>query len=58
MSQILNIFRKDTRRFWPEILLSVVITFAFAAPIPTNGRRSTIRTTNSACKQSSSRLAF
>jgi hypothetical protein len=34
MSQILNIFRKDTRRFWPEILLSVVITFAFAAAYP------------------------
>jgi len=34
MSQILNIFRKDTRRFWPEILLSVVITAAFALIYP------------------------
>jgi hypothetical protein len=34
MNQILNIFRKDTRRFWPEILLSVVITFAFAFSAP------------------------
>jgi hypothetical protein len=34
MNQVLNIFRKDTRRFWPEILLSVVITFAFAAALP------------------------
>jgi hypothetical protein len=30
MKQILHIFRKDTRRFWPEILLSVGITFSFA----------------------------
>ena len=34
MSQILNIFRKDTRRFWAEILLSVVLTFAFALAFP------------------------
>ena len=34
MSQILNIFRKDTRRFWPEIVLSVVITAAFALLYP------------------------
>jgi hypothetical protein len=30
MKQILNIFRKDTRRFWPEILISVALMFAFA----------------------------
>ena len=34
MNQILNIFRKDTRRFWLEILLSVAIIFAFAAACP------------------------
>jgi hypothetical protein len=34
MNQVLNIFRKDTRRFWPEILLSVVLTFAYAAASP------------------------
>jgi hypothetical protein len=28
MNQILNIFRKDTRRFWPEIVLSLAITAA------------------------------
>ncbi|MGA1982114.1 MAG: hypothetical protein ABSG84_06550 [Acidobacteriaceae bacterium] len=38
MSQILNIFRKDTRRFWPEILLSVVIAFAFACAFPNRWR--------------------
>jgi hypothetical protein len=30
MKQILHIFRKDTRRFWLEILISVALTFAFA----------------------------
>jgi hypothetical protein len=30
MSQILNIFRKDTRRFWPEIVLSLAIVAALA----------------------------
>jgi len=34
MNQILNIFRKDTRRFWPEIVLSLVITAAFALIYP------------------------
>lgn len=28
MTQVLNIFRKDTRRFWPEILVSAAITAA------------------------------
>jgi len=26
MKQILHIFAKDTRRFWPEILISLAIT--------------------------------
>jgi hypothetical protein len=30
MSQILNIFGKDTRRFWPEIVLSIAVNFGFA----------------------------
>lgn len=30
MKQILHIFKKDTRRFWPEILISVLLMFAFA----------------------------
>jgi hypothetical protein len=34
MNQILHIFRKDTRRFWPEIVTSLVITAAFAAIYP------------------------
>jgi hypothetical protein len=34
MNQILNIFRKDTRRFWPEILLSVAVTAAFVLAYP------------------------
>jgi hypothetical protein len=34
MSQILHIFKKDTRRFWPEILLSVIVTAAFALAYP------------------------
>jgi hypothetical protein len=34
MNQVLNIFRKDTHRFWPEILVSVVITLAFAFSYP------------------------
>jgi hypothetical protein len=34
MNQVLNIFRKDTRRFWPEIVLSLVITAAFALIYP------------------------
>jgi hypothetical protein len=38
MNQVLNIFRKDTRRFWPEILLSVVIAFAFACAFPNQWR--------------------
>ena len=38
MNQILNIFRKDTRRFWPEILLSVVVAFAFAFAFPNQWR--------------------
>jgi hypothetical protein len=34
MKQVLNIFKKDTRRFWPEILLSVIVTAAFALAYP------------------------
>ena len=34
MNQILNIFRKDTRRFWPEIVLSVIVVFAFVLVFP------------------------
>lgn len=30
MKQILHIFKKDTRHFWPEILISLVVMFAFA----------------------------
>ncbi|MGD0887816.1 MAG: hypothetical protein ABR889_01080 [Acidobacteriaceae bacterium] len=38
MNQILNIFRKDTRRFWPEIALSVIAVFAFALVFPNEWR--------------------
>ena len=38
MNQVLNIFRKDTRRFWPEIVLSVIAVFAFVLVYP-NGWR-------------------
>jgi hypothetical protein len=38
MTQILNIFRKDTRRFWPEIALSVIAIFAFALVYPNEWR--------------------
>jgi hypothetical protein len=34
MNQILHIFKKDTRRFWPEILVSSVILFAFVWLFP------------------------
>jgi len=34
MSQILHIFKKDTRRFWPEILVSSAILFAFVWVFP------------------------
>jgi hypothetical protein len=39
MKQILHIFQKDTRRFWPEILLSVVVILAFAVQYPIEWRR-------------------
>ncbi len=29
MNQVLHIFRKDSRRFWPEILVSLVVLVAF-----------------------------
>jgi hypothetical protein len=34
MKQILHIFVKDTRRFWPEILVSLAITAAFVCTDP------------------------
>jgi hypothetical protein len=34
MSQILHIFKKDTRRFWGEILLSIGVTMAYALILP------------------------
>jgi len=34
MKQILHIFAKDTRRFWPEILISLAITAAFVCLCP------------------------
>jgi hypothetical protein len=34
MKQILHIFKKDTRHFWPEILTSIAITAAFALVYP------------------------
>jgi hypothetical protein len=34
MNQILHIFKKDTRHFWPEILTSLAITAAFALVYP------------------------
>jgi hypothetical protein len=34
MKQILHIFRKDTRHFWPEILLSLVAAVAFVFTEP------------------------
>jgi len=30
MNQVLHIFKKDTRRFWPEIVISQAVMFAFA----------------------------
>lgn len=36
MRQILHIFWKDARRFWPEILISLAITAAFARIYPVN----------------------
>lgn len=38
MTQILAIFKKDTRRFWPEILVSLAITVAFAIVYPNTWR--------------------
>jgi hypothetical protein len=38
MKQTLHIFRKDTRRFWPEILTSIVITAAFVLLYPNRWR--------------------
>ena len=38
MTQILNIFRKDTRRFWPEIVLTVIAVFAYALVYPNEWR--------------------
>jgi hypothetical protein len=35
MKQILHIFAKDTRRFWPEILISLAITTVFIRVYPT-----------------------
>ena len=34
MNQVVHIFRKDTRRFWPEIVATVVIVAAFAVVEP------------------------
>jgi hypothetical protein len=34
MNQILHIFQKDTRRFWPEILASLLITALFVVHYP------------------------
>jgi hypothetical protein len=34
MKQVLHIFAKDVRRFWPEILISLAITAAFARIYP------------------------
>ena len=34
MGQVLHIFRKDTRRFWPEILVSLAVLLAFLAVTP------------------------
>jgi len=36
MNQILHIFAKDVRRFWPEILISLGITAAFVWAYPVN----------------------
>jgi uncharacterized membrane protein len=38
MRQVLNIFRKDTRQFWIEIVLSVTVVFAFALVCPNQWR--------------------
>ena len=38
MKQVLSIFRKDTRQFWPEIVLSVTVVFAFALVYPNQWR--------------------
>lgn len=46
MSQILHIFRKDTRRFWIEILLSIAVTFAFALIVPNQWRREPVAVRN------------
>lgn len=34
MTQILHIFRKDTRRFWPEILVALAVLVAFVCMEP------------------------
>jgi hypothetical protein len=34
MKQVLHIFRKDTRHFWPEIVASIAITLAFVLVTP------------------------
>jgi hypothetical protein len=34
MSQILHIFKKDARHFWPEVLASLVITAIFVKTYP------------------------
>jgi hypothetical protein len=34
MKQVLHIFRKDSRHFWPEIAASIAITLAFALVTP------------------------
>jgi len=34
VKQVLHIFGKDMRRFWPEILISLAITAAFARIYP------------------------
>jgi len=38
MNQTLHIFKKDTRRFWPEILVSSVIIFAYVWMYPDKWR--------------------
>jgi len=42
MKQVLHIFTKDVRRFWPEILISLGITAAFVLIEPMNSRNGSL----------------
>ena len=49
MDQVLHVFRKDIRRHWREIVLSIAILTAFAWSEPINGCRSALPKPFCAC---------